>query len=167
MLAAGLGNVGLDAGLEGCGFRAVRTDDEGGVISCDCAYDLVPLFLVHGGSDGLRAAQGGEDDEEVLGLTDLEAEGFKDLMDGGTVGILGLSVAAGEGVAGVIFLQAEFADVARERRLGDVDALGGEFAAQIILVGDDSSMAGGCVLFEQVLDRVVALIFHAVSLSSG
>ena len=59
-LAAELGKVGLDAGLERGGGGVVRADDEDGVVAGDGADDLVPLFRVERGGDGLSAAHGGD-----------------------------------------------------------------------------------------------------------
>ena len=57
---------------------------------------------------------------------------------------------AGQGVAGGAFGELELAHVARKRGLGDVEAFGGEFAAQLVLAGD-----GG--LHQEVADRAVPL----------
>jgi len=149
----GLFNVSLDPGLEGFGFAGVGADDEDGVVAGDGADNFFPLFVVHCGSDRLRAAHGGEDDEEVLGLTNFEAEVFEHVGDGRE--IVFLFIADGKGVAGGAFHEFELADVARKCGLGDVDSFASELAAHVVLIGD-----GG--LHQEVFDRVVALAFHAM-----
>ena len=66
----------------------------------------------------------------------------------------------GKLVAGGALEELELADVARERRLRDVDATGGELAAELVLVGDGGCAVGGGGLGQEVLDRVLALKFH-------
>lgn len=154
----GLGNEGLDAGFEGFGAAVVGADDEDGVVAGEGADDFGPLFVVEGGGDGLGAADGGEDDEEVLGLANLEAEVLKDVADFGQ--LFGFFVDRGEFVAGGAFEELELADVARERGLGDVDAAGGELAAEVVLVIDSGRAVGGGGLGQEVPDRVLALVFH-------
>jgi hypothetical protein len=151
VVCAVLDNVGLDSGAEAFGGAGVGADEEDGVVAGDGADDFVPLLLVDGGGDGLRAAHSGEDDEEVLGLADFEAEVFEDVLDAGEVVFF---VDVGQGIAAGTFHELELVDVAGERGLRGVDAFSCELAAEVVLVGD-----GG--LAEKVFDRVVALIFHA------
>ncbi len=67
--------------LRSFGAAVVGADDEDGVVAGEGADDFGPLFVVERGGDGLGSADGGEDDEEVLGLADLEAEVLEDVAD--------------------------------------------------------------------------------------
>src|SRR5665213_2426239 len=147
-----LSNVGLDPVLDGEGPARVLADDEDGVVAGDRADDFGPLFVVDGGSDGLRAAGAGDDDDEVERLAGFEAEVLQDLVDGGLVVFVSAVAVVGERVAIGAFGEFELVHVARKRGLGDVVALGGEFAAQLLLVGDAAGDGG---LRQEVADCAV------------
>ena len=93
-----LAKVVFDSRLQQVCLFFVRADDEDGVVSGDGAYDLGPVLVVDSGGDGLGASGGGDEDEEVDGLTDFEAEAFENLSDSGERVLVGV-VAVGERVA--------------------------------------------------------------------
>ena len=128
-----LGEIAVEAGFEGFGLLVVGADDEDGVVAGDGADDLGPVFVVDAGRYGLGAAGGGDEDEEVQGEAGLEAEVAEHLGDAGHVVF---RFAGGRGVAGGALDEAQLAGVAGEGGLGDVDAAGSEFEAQIVLAGD-------------------------------
>jgi sirohydrochlorin ferrochelatase len=149
-----LGKEDLDALAQVGGLAGVGADDEDGVVSGDGADDFVELFVVERGGDGLGSAHGGDEDEQVLGLADFEGEVLQDSGDFRQVVFVFGRAFGGKSVAGGTFEEVEFADVARERGLGDVNAPGGELAAQGVLVRDRG-------LDEELANRIVALGFHA------
>lgn len=144
------GNVGLDPLLDREGFAGIFADDEDGVVAGDGAYDFRPLFVIDCGGDGLGSAGAGDDDDEVCGLAGLEAEILQNLMDCRLIVVLFVVAAAREDVAAGAFGEPQFVNVAGEGGLSDVIALGGEFAAQFILIGDGS-------LHQQVADGAVSI----------
>ena len=74
MFSAVLAKVAFDSCLEETCLFFVGTDDEDGVVSGDGSYDLGPVLVVDARGDGLSASGGGDEDEEVDGLTDFETE---------------------------------------------------------------------------------------------
>ena len=96
--SAVLAKVAFDSCLQQVCLFLVRTDDEDSVVACNGAYDLGPVLVVDTGGDGLSASGGGDEDEEVDGLTDFESEAFEDFPDSGECVLVGV-VAVGEGVA--------------------------------------------------------------------
>ena len=144
------GNVSLDPLLDRESFAGVFADDEDGVVACDGAYDFRPLFVIDCGGDGLGSAGAGDDDDEICGLAGLEAEILQNLMNRRLVVVLIFVATAGEDVAVGAFGEPQFVDVAGEGGLSDVVALGGEFAAQFILIGDGR-------LHQQVADGAVSI----------
>lgn len=150
-LGEALSNVGLDPGLKSFGASGVGADDEDSVVAGDGPDDLRPLLVVEAGRNRLCAADRSEDDKQVLGLSDFEPEVGQDSADLGKL-FFGFADRR-QLVSSGALEQLELADVPRERGLRDMDAAGGEFAAQFVLVDD-----GG--LHQEVANRVVALIFH-------
>jgi hypothetical protein len=150
-----LDKVGLDTVFEGLGAANVGADDKDGVVASDGADDFFPAFRVDAGGDGLGSADDGADDDEVLGLDNRHAKVLKDAGGFGKV----VFAIGGECVAGWALHEPEFADVAGERGLGDVEAPGCQFATQFVLVVDGSAIGNGG-FHQQVFDRGVAVGLH-------
>jgi len=66
--------VAFDSSLQVTCLLFVRADDEDGVVAGDGSYNLWPVLVVDARGDGLSASGGGDEDEEVDGLTDFETE---------------------------------------------------------------------------------------------
>src|SRR5579875_1568425 len=119
-VAASSTNVPLNSGFESLCALFVRADDEDGVVACDGADDLGPVFIVDARGDWLGAAGVGDENDKVHRLTSFETKGAEDFANAG-----GRVVAIGrrrDGVAGGTFVEMEVVNVARESGLGDVEA---------------------------------------------
>ncbi len=51
-----LAKISFDSSFQEVCLFLIGTDDEDGVISSDCAYNLRPVFVVDSGCDGLSAS---------------------------------------------------------------------------------------------------------------
>jgi len=149
----------LDSRLERGGGAIVGADDEHGVVAGDGADDFFPLFLVERGGNGLRAAHGGDNDDEILSLADFEAEAGESLDEQRWVVVRIFNDVVRQGIAAGTLEQLELADIARERGLGDMKAAAGELAAQSVLAAN-GSVIGDRGFDQQFTDRVVALALH-------
>src|SRR6185312_3484005 len=149
-----LGNVGLDTMLDGKRLARVLADDEDGVIAGDGADHLGPLFVIDGGSHRLRTAGAGNDDDEVERLAGFEAKVLQHLVDRGLVILVFVVAVVGKRISVGAFGELELVHITRKRGLGDVVTLGGEFAAQFLLVGDAAGDGG---LRQEVADCVVPI----------
>jgi hypothetical protein len=149
-------NVAFNPRFKRASLPFVRADDEDGVVAGDGADDLRPVFIVYRCGDRLGRAGGGDEDEQVGGLTGLEAEAAQDLADAGAFVVGGVGD-GGQGVAVGALGEIELVNVARERGLGDVKATGGEFAAQFVLIGDGAGE-------QELADCGVALLLHLETL---
>ena len=157
----GLGKEGLQALAEGVGGGEVCADDEDGVVAGYGAEDFGPFFVIDAGGDGMGCTTPSQEHQEVSGLTKLDAEAGEHVGDGReVVRDGGCAVAFREGVASGSLEQAHFADVAGEGGLGGLDAPLGEFAAELVLVGD-------CGAYQQIADRGLALSFHGRRVRRG
>src|SRR5271154_6544950 len=76
-----LAKIAFDSCLQETCLFFVWTDDEDCVVACDGSYDFGPVLVVDAGGDGLGASGGRDEDEEIDGLTDLEAEAFEDFTN--------------------------------------------------------------------------------------
>ena len=147
---AGSGKKRFDSAAEGGGFGDVGADDEDGVVARDGADDIGPAFEVDGGGDGLGAAGGGDEDDEIHGLARFHPEAVEDAFDAGEI----VACLAGrDAVAGGTFRELELADITRERGLGDVEAAAGEAYTELILIGHKARA-------EDVADGGLALPLH-------
>lgn len=90
----------------------VGTDDEDGVVAGDGAYDFGPIFIVDSCGDGLGAAGGGYEYEEVHGLPDFEAEAFEDFANSRERVFVRVG-ACRKGITGGAFIQTQFMNIAR------------------------------------------------------
>ncbi len=59
----------------------IWADDEDGVVACDCANDLRPVFVIDSSCDGLGASGCCYQNEQIHGLPNFEAKTFKNFTD--------------------------------------------------------------------------------------
>ena len=110
------------------------------------------MLGVHRGGERLRAAWGSFEHEHILRGADIEQKFFEGARESGDwrrfVGFGG-----GERLVSVnCFDEAQLAEIARERSLGDAHAEVDELAAQIVLTGD-------CFAGEEFQDLTLAEFF--------
>ena len=82
-IVAELAKVSFNSSLQQACLFLIWTDDEYGVISCDCAYDLRPVFIIDSGGDGLSASGCCHQYEQIHGLPNFKAKTFKHLTYSG------------------------------------------------------------------------------------
>ncbi len=80
-LEISFGNVGLDSTPQMTSLFIVLADDQHRVISRNGADNLIPILRINASCDWLRAAHGGQNNQEVLGLTYFQSKVLQDACD--------------------------------------------------------------------------------------
>src|SRR6185436_13985686 len=152
-LCARTASLGVYAGdvvnpLRECvrGGRSAKGDEDG-VVAADGAEDVVERRRVDGARQRLRRGGGCLDDDEVAGPLGGEDGVSQELLEAMLARLAGRECRDGSDgdrlrrdVAGRRLDQAELAQVARERRLGDAEAVPAQLLQQLVL-GVDGRLA--------------------------
>src|SRR5579884_2163079 len=133
--AHGTTQQGFDFVLEAFARLLVGSDDENGVVSGDGAGDLGKFGGVGGGGKRLGAARGRFENKKVFGGTDIQKK-FGERAGKGRQRRSLFGQSGGGLVAFGSFDELQLLQIAGKGGLGDAEALLGQAAAKLFLIGD-------------------------------